>query len=319
MKITRSTQIAIDELSTLKLDLLIVASGYEKRAIFIPNMNLNAEKKVVIGFDENKKNSTRRSNDKYYKSYKYDYIYTSGSEDSCILTYLNKFIEQTSKINLEIAIDYSSMTRIWYGTIIDFFNNYVGNIKVSIYFLYSKATFSSPPKIENQNYFFEPIKGFSNLSIPNKPTALILGLGYEKRRAFSLKEYFDADEVYVFLTDENNTPEFHNEVCSRNQELISKLSNGYIFKYPIDNMLYTRKLLYELCKRLLMDFRIVIAPFGPKPFTLISMLTASVLPDIDVWRISGNKGFDKANREPDGEVLCFLVEYSNETENLLIL
>ena len=71
MKITRSTQIAIDELSTLKLDLLIVASGYEKRAIFIPNMNLNAEKKVVIGFDENKKNSTRRSNDKYYKSYKY--------------------------------------------------------------------------------------------------------------------------------------------------------------------------------------------------------------------------------------------------------
>lgn len=282
-------------------------------------MNLNAEKKVVIGFDENKKNSTRRSNDKYYKSYKYDYIYTSGSEDSCILTYLNKFIEQTSKINLEIAIDYSSMTRIWYGTIIDFFNNYVGNIKVSIYFLYSKATFSSPPKIENQNYFFEPIKGFSNLSIPNKPTALILGLGYEKRRAFSLKEYFDADEVYVFLTDENNTPEFHNEVCSRNQELISKLSNGYIFKYPIDNMLYTRKLLYELCKRLLMDFRIVIAPCGPKPFTLISMLTASVLPDIDVWRISGNKGFDKANREPDGEVLCFLVEYSNETENLLIL
>ena len=119
MKITRSTQIAIDELSTLKLDLLIVASGYEKRAIFIPNMNLNAEKKVVIGFDENKKNSTRRSNDKYYKSYKYDYIYTSGSEDSCILTYLNKFIEQTSKINLEIPIDYSSMTRIWYGTIID--------------------------------------------------------------------------------------------------------------------------------------------------------------------------------------------------------
>lgn len=63
-----------------------------------------------------------------------------------------------------------------------------------------------------------------------------------------------------------------------------------------------------------MDFRIVIASCGPKPFTLISMLTASVLPDIDVWRISGNKGFDNANREPDGEVLCFFVEYSNETE-----
>ena len=49
------------------------------------------------------------------------------------------------------------------------------------------------------------------------------------------------------------------------------------------------------------------------------MLTASVLPNIDVWRISGNKGFDNANREPDGEVLCFFVEYSNETENPLML
>lgn len=319
MKITRSTQIRIDELSTRKLDLFIAASGYEKRATFIPRMNFYAEKKVVIGFEENRNNSTRKSNDKYYKSSKYDYLHTSGSEDANILAYLNDFIEQTNKADLEIAIDYSSMTRIWYGTIVDFFNNYIGSKKILLYFLYTKATFSSPPKIENQNYFFEPIKGFSNLSIPNKPTALILGLGYEKRRAFSLKEYFDADEVYVFLTDENNTPAFHNEVCSRNQELISKLSNGYIFKYPIDNLLYTRKLLYELCKRLLMDFRIVIAPCGPKPFTLISMLTASVLPNIDVWRISGNKGFDNANREPDGEVLCFFVEYSNETENPLML
>lgn len=45
MRITRSTQITINELSTRKLDLLIAASGYEKRAIFIPNMNLYAEKK----------------------------------------------------------------------------------------------------------------------------------------------------------------------------------------------------------------------------------------------------------------------------------
>ena len=125
--------------------------------------------------------------------------------------------------------------------------------------------------------------------------------------------------MYVFLTDENNTPEFHNEVCSRNQELISKLSNGYIFKYPIDNLLYTRKLLYELCKRLLMDFRIVIAPCGPKPFTLISMLTASVLPNIDVWRISGNKGFDNANREPDGEFYAFLLNTLMKQKNPLML
>ena len=72
MKITRSTQITIDEISTRKLDLFIAASGYEKRATFIPRMNFYAEKKVVIGFEENRNNSTRESNDKYYKSSKYD-------------------------------------------------------------------------------------------------------------------------------------------------------------------------------------------------------------------------------------------------------
>ncbi len=315
MKIVKSTQISTDEFFDYELDLFIAASGYEIRSTFIPHEVIRSKIKVVIGFEENRNNIIRKGNDKYYKLSNYDnYICTSGSADNSISTYLDTFIKAASGSCLKIAIDYSSMTRIWYGAIIDFFNNYEGDKKILLYFLYAKAIFSSPPKSENQNYFFEPIKGFSNLSIPNKPTALILGLGYEKRRAFSLKEYFDADEVYVFLTDENNTPEFHNEVCSRNQELISKLNSGYIFKYPIDNLLYTRKLLLDLCERLLVDFRIVIAPCGPKPFTLISMIIASILPDIDVWRISGNNGFDKANRKPDGKILCFHLEYSNELE-----
>lgn len=102
---------------------------------------------MVIGFDENKNNSTRKSNDKYYKSSKYDYLYTSGSEDSSILNYLNNFIERTSKTDLEIAIDYSSMTRIWYGTIIDFLIIISGLKKYRYISYMQKLLFLLPQKL----------------------------------------------------------------------------------------------------------------------------------------------------------------------------
>lgn len=314
MNITKSTQVNSEEILNEEFHLFLAASGYEKRSIFIPSKKIKARKNIVLKFKENNNNPTRKKNDKFYKIQNFEHIEISGNESDNIISCIKKCIEKIEDFDIKILIDYSSMTRIWYGAIIDFFNNYSTNKKISLYFLYTQALFSPPPKVENQNYFFEPIKGFSNLSIPNKPTALILGLGYEKRRAFSLKEYFDAEEVYVFLTDENSAPDFHKEVCSRNQELLSKLNTGYIFKYPINDMSYTRKLLYDLCRRLLNDFRIVIAPCGPKPFTLISMTVASMLPNIDVWRISGNKGYDKANREPSNQTLAFFIEYDCDME-----
>ncbi|MFV0329858.1 MAG: hypothetical protein ACK5KL_08585 [Dysgonomonas sp.] len=313
MEIVRFTQINKEEVLNIDFHLFIATSGYEKRSISLSEQGvIKSKTKIVFGFEENQNNKIRKQNDKYYKNSNFKYVITSGNTEEAIVEQIKNYIEnECNESYLRIAIDYSSMTRIWYASIIDFFNNYSFKKKIALYFLYSKAQFTPPPKTENQNFFFEPIKGFSNLSIPNKPTALILGLGYEKRRAFSLKEYFDAEEVYVFLTDENSAPEFHKEVCSRNKELISKLHSGYIFKYPLNDLSYTRKLLFDLCNQLLIDYRIVIAPCGPKPFTLISLVVASMLPNIDVWRISGNKGYDRVDRSPTGDILSLLIEYED--------
>jgi hypothetical protein len=45
------------------------------------------------------------------------------------------------------------------------------------------------------------IEGFSFFSVPNKPSALIIGLGYEKNKAFGLTEYFDAETFLFYNSD----------------------------------------------------------------------------------------------------------------------
>lgn len=56
------------------------------------------------------------------------------------------------------------------------------------------------------------------------------------------------------------------------------------------------------CDDLLRNYRVILAPCGPKPFTLLSLITAIKLPDIDVWRISSGKAAPTIDKVADGEV-----------------
>ena len=72
-----------------------------------------------------------------------------------------------------------------------------------------------------------------------------------------------------------------------------------IFRFPIHDLIYTNFLLENLCKALLNDFRIIIAPCGPKPFALLAMINALKYENyIEVWRISPGKRIPKINRKP---------------------
>ena len=290
-------------------DLFITASGYEERATFIALKNINAKRKVVIVFSKNKQNKTRENNDKFYHQNKFEYLFSDGSQGKVITNIIDDFLKENQNHVINILVDYSSMTRVWYSSIIDYFNNLNTSKDIRVFFSYTRAQFTPPPMTEDLNHFCEPIYGFSNITIPNKETALILGLGYEKRRAFSLKEYFDAEEVYMFMTDAESAPDFYKDVTERNHELLSHVDNSHKFSYPLEDLLFTKKILYDLCKDLLNNFRVVIAPCGPKPFTLISLLVASELRNIDVWRISGNK--DITNRKPTDDILTILVEFES--------
>jgi len=199
------------------------------------------------------------------------------------------------------------MTRVWYGSIINYFKNLViQNRQIIIYFAYSLAEYNKPNLKDSKTSHFEPIDGFCNLSVPSIPTALITGLGYEKNKAFGLKEFFDAELLYLFYTIDN---EFTFSVLDKNKELIDRTSREYILPYNINDVLLTKTILLDLCSNLKKNFRIIIAPCGPKPFTIISFLVAAELGSIDVWRISGETVENNFKAIPNGKIITFEICY----------
>ena len=154
-----------------------------------------------------------------------------------------------------------------------------------------------------------PLFGYCDLNVPSKPTALIIGMGNEPNRIEGLTEYFDA-VPYLFYSDKSYNYEYSNEIESLNKSIIKGTNLDYIFKFPIYDLGYLNFMLSSLCEALLRDFRVVIAPCGPKPFALIAMINALNYNNrsdkeylgnsIEVWRISPGDKLGKVDRVPTG-------------------
>ena len=220
---------------------------------------------------------------------------------------------------LSIVIDYSSMSRVWYSAILRFFyfNNNIEN-EIKIFCCYSIAKFSPSIKDESYNLHIGPIRGFSSLSIPQKPTALVIGLGYEKNRAIGLNEYFDG-ETFVFHTDASVRPEFSQEVKSNNSLLLNQLKKENICLSSITDLNGLYRMLFSLCNDLEDSYRVIIASCGPKSFTLISLIVGLELRNISVWRISAGKGAIPTDKAPEGKITTFSISFKNQKEQIISL
>lgn len=304
MKLIETGEISEQEIHSLNLDYLICSSGFEARASFIArNLSINAKIKKVLCFNNYESEGHRRMNDEFYQAKKFEFIYEDGDQCRKIIELLNG-IKENNAFKLSIGIDYSSMTRVWYSAIVSYFNTLQTNKNITIYFFYSFSKFSIPVNSSVRNTHIGPIRDFSTLSIPDKPTALIIGLGYEKERAFGLSEYFDA-ETYIFAADESKDQKYYEAVLHANNYLFEYAKPQNIFFYSLHHLSSTESLLYSVCKSLKSDFRLVLAPTGPKPFTLLCLLTAIRLKNIDVWRVSAGKYSKPTLKEPDGTWSCY--------------
>jgi hypothetical protein len=267
-------------------DIFIASCGYEPRASFLAQQEIKAQKRVVLAFEDNKEDEDRIKNEQIFKELGFEFVQMKGKEYNPIMYLFESLINEYPSQELSILIDYSSMTRIWYGAIIYFLTHLKTNDKKTrLYFSYSVAEFVNPQDSETETLNFYPIDLYCQLSLPTKPTALIAGLGYEKKRIYGLREYFDAEALFLFYTDGNS---FTEKVKEKNIEVIKSVKEANIFPYILTDLNHTKMLLQDLCEDLKGRFRIIMAPCGPKPFTLLNFIIASQTPNIDVWRISAS-------------------------------
>jgi len=312
MNVKYIKQIASDEIKEKIFDLVIASSGYEVRASYISSViNPCIENKVVFAFNKYEDKKIRKINDSIFKDLNYKSIKSGGSDSTAIINYIDEFIKSFSGNTLSILVDYSSMTRIWYGSIINYFKHtIIENKTVKVYFSYSCAELHKPSEKEPKIDYFSPIDGFCSLSIPFVPTALITGLGYETNKSFGLKEFFDAEVLYLFYTEGND---FTKHIEKKNKELLLHTPSECKISYNMEDILLTKTMLYDLCLSLKNKYRIIIAPCGPKIFTLISFFVASEMDSVDVWRISSDNIDEDVDedeyRVPNGKIISCEICY----------
>lgn len=299
------SQFKFSELELTYFDAMIVASGFESRASFqVKKFRTLPKEKIALCFDNEVSDKTRKKNDLFFKSKGFELITISNEQDNIELlqTILDKIIYSSSEDCIRIYIDYSSMIRNWYASIIYIVSNLRTKKPISLFFGYSHAEFISSSHLDVLNKVVEPLFGYCNLSVPFKPTALVICLGNEKNRVYGLQEYFDA-ATYLFYSDASFDNEYSVEVEKVNFEILKSAKAQNVFRFPVHDLLYTDYLIENLCKVLLKDYRVVIAPCGPKPFILLSLINSiKFRSDIEVWRISPGSGLPKINREPNGRI-----------------
>lgn len=311
MNLTSARELTVKELLGEHIDLVIAASGYERRATFVAKKirSLKSEKRIALGFMD-RPVLNRHKNDESFSKMGYELIPAEGHSDEVIRKVLREYLREVGKNSVKVVLDYSSMTRVWYAGAIEFLRGFDSSVsEVDVYFAYTPSVFARA-QLPGPNMYMGPIQGFCGLSLPDKGTALLIGLGYEQQRALGLVEYVEPAETFLLFANPALDHRFVKEVERNNAEVLGAVKESNILTYPLGDLGTTASILTSLCLSLSENYRVILAPLGPKPFTLLCLLLATRYQKFDVWRVSAGEKGPPYHRPPLDRILICKTTFS---------
>lgn len=311
MKIKKIIEATINDILATPIDMAICASGYEQRAPSIgERLGGYPQKKIVLGFEEHRAIPRRIKNDAIFKTLNYTSYISAGNDSNEIRSQVKQVLASLSR-NVNIVLDITSMPKPWYASFIDEISraDNTNNCHLSVFFTYVPSKYEKPPDAQPPNKSFGPVKGFSGIDLPDLPTAAIIGLGYEPDKALGISETIDAKETFAFLADPTFDKEFIIDAQKKNELFLDRLQEGHLVRYPLPSISKTALLLFSVAEGLMQSHRLILIPLGPKPFSLLCFLFASLHPNkgVSVWRVSSEEY--QAERPPGDNLLVCRVDF----------
>ncbi len=311
MELDISNQITSDILQKEHFDVLIAVSGYESRSVYLTaKLDISGiNKKIVFGFNENKNILFRQYNDNQYLDWGFTNYNVSAYDSSPLKDILDNNCLHQPKHLLNILIDYSCLPKVWYREIINYFINLEEKlVKVKLWFSYSPSEYSRFQTNAGKNIISENLPVLKS----DKDIALIIGLGDDNKIAENLLQYLKSKVTYVYYADSSADERFVRDIVENNQNLISQVKKDNIIKYPIHDLNSINKSLTDLCLNFRLDYQLVLAPVGPKPFNLMCYILANRYPDIKIWEMKTKGTFTPYDKKAQGELLVYQLEFTTE-------
>jgi hypothetical protein len=311
MELESSLQATTEQLQKQTFDAFIAVSGYESRGTFLANqINVaSIPNKYVLAFTEKNDLLYRELNNQKFKAENFTFFQASSSDTSGFRKLIDEICDSIKKSSIDILIDYSSMPKIWYSEIINYFISKEEDLNsVNIWFTYSPSEFTrSISSISNK--YNDPVKPILQ---GQKPIALIMGLGYEKGRAEEFTKMFNAKITYAFYANPSVDARYVQEVLDNNKTVLQNIKQEQIIPYPIYDLNTVNDSLTELCIDLRINHQVVLVPVGPKPFTLMCFILSARYPDIKICRVSSIINSGVSDRRAVGDLVIYKVTFTNE-------
>jgi hypothetical protein len=311
MELDNSQQVPIGQLQAQKFDAFIAVSGYESRSSHLASqieVN-NIPHNLVFAFIEKNDFLYRELNDKKYTELGFRFISSSSADTSILPDVLDELCDKIGKSSMDILIDYSSMPKIWYNEIINYFLSREEDLKsTNIWFSYTPSEYTHSIG-STSNKYLDPIKPAMQ---SDKPIALVLGLGYEKGRAEEFAKLFKAQVSFAFYANPSIDSRYVQEVLDNNKSVLKNIKQNQIIPYPINDLNSVNNSLTQLCIGLRMNHEVLLVPVGPKPFTLMCFILSARYPDIKICRVASVISSIASDRRPHGEMLVYKVTFTNE-------
>lgn len=305
-------QIQWDDVQRDRFDLGVGVIGFEIRSSFAPSKFApNCSTKLALRYGSQRVRGFAK-NEEAFKAAKFDISdMIVGQENfSAERVLAEKLSELSSITSPRVIIDISSMSR---GLMAGVFSALMScpHPQIEVTFTYSVAAYEKPPTEYPPLLEFgavHPYFGGAPVD-PEKPTALVIGVGYEADRAISAFSQIDPELTWVLLPASPDR-RYNEAVAKANRQLLSLSGNIRPIQFDVTDPVFLFEKLRALITGIRLDHRVVLIPSGPKITALVSLMVAMTLhPDISVWRISSGPLEPVFHRRPTGNVVALKVSF----------
>lgn len=280
-------------LNARSYDLFVAALGYEERArAAAEQLSSNSVIKYASAFGDRKELSYAE-NAQWMTDH--GFVIEEARSDREFAANIDNALAALGEEDVpKICVDISSMTRARIAIVVEALASDLRGRLYVVDFVYSLGRFNPPPGDRVPNLHVGPVSpAFAGWwSEPERGVAAIVGLGYEQDQALGAIQHVEAADAWAMLPSSREAA-YEEAVLEANRTLLDFIPRSrrgtYVVEHPFESFVALESLVEATSRH----SNVVIFPFGPKIFCLLSLLVASLHSDVAVWRVSAG-GADKA-------------------------
>lgn len=271
----------------------IVSSGYEARSLHLLNKLVDEGRTftpIVFAFSTFTTSGSRRENDRRLKELNMEPIVVSDDESSLIIQNVEAILSDLLKDGTlrRIIVDYSSMPRKWYCSLLTYFLSKSVVDSVEFWYVQGKFGRGEYPCVGYGD--FKLYSGRPRVTQTNE--VHVFGLGFDSIRTYGIWSFLDPQFTCCLIGESSFNQHLVERVHETNHEILQ--AANLILNVRLDDFPNLLSAIIDLAKKCNSIGDVCLIADGPKPL-ILAMSVAPIISQCEgltSWHVSHVKTSD---------------------------